>query len=123
MYLPYHSLELSVLGKKSWTNNLVTAASRLPFPEGGIAIAVQPGEDRNVDGKRFISILGSTYIHRDFGVLLWKTLPKQLEDGVIVPNRVEKLSNGLAGIVDGLKRLEDNLVSGVKLVAFPQETI
>ncbi|KAJ7505083.1 chaperonin 10-like protein [Mycena galericulata] len=92
--------------------------------KGGLAIAVLPGENRNVDGKRFISIIGATtHIHREFGVLLWKTLPKQVADGVIVPNRVEKLPNGLAGIVDGLKKMEDNLVSGVKLVVFPQETV
>ncbi|KAJ7442714.1 chaperonin 10-like protein [Mycena galericulata] len=79
--------------------------------KGGLAIAVLPGEIRNVDGKRFISIIGATtHIHREFGVLLWKTLPKQVADGVIVPNRVEKLPNGLAGIVGGLKKMEDNLV-------------
>ncbi|KAJ7505084.1 GroES-like protein [Mycena galericulata] len=97
-------------------------ASFATLAEGGIAVAVLPGGERSVDGKRFISIAGSTHIHRDFGVLLWKALPKQVADGLIVPNRVEKLPNGLAGIVDGLKRLEDNLVSGVKLVTFPQET-
>ncbi|KAJ7441499.1 GroES-like protein [Mycena galericulata] len=98
-------------------------ASFATLADGGIAIAVLPGENRNVDGKRFISILGSTHIHRDFGVLLWKTLPKQVAEGIIVPNRVEWLPNGLAGIVDGLTRLENHLVSGVKLVAFPQETV
>ncbi|KAJ7442719.1 GroES-like protein [Mycena galericulata] len=90
---------------------------------GGIAIAVLPGDDKDVDGKKFITVYGSTHMHREFGVLLWKTLPKQVADGVIVPNRVEKLPNGLGGIVDGLKKMEDNLVSGVKLVAFPQETL
>ncbi|KAJ7442732.1 GroES-like protein [Mycena galericulata] len=99
------------------------AASFATLAEGGIAIAVLPGEDWNVDGKRFVSILGSTHITREFSVRLWKTLPKQVADGIIVPNRVEKLPNGLAGIPDGLKSLEDHLVSGVKLVAFPQETI
>ncbi|KAJ7442735.1 chaperonin 10-like protein [Mycena galericulata] len=98
-------------------------ASFATLAEGGIAIAVHQGEDRNVDGKRFISIVGSTtYIHREFGALLWKTLPKQLADGIIVPNRLEKLPDGLTGIVGGLKRMEENLVSGVKLVFFPQET-
>ncbi|KAJ7504963.1 chaperonin 10-like protein [Mycena galericulata] len=97
-------------------------ASFATLAEGGIAIAVLPGADRDADGKKLISIQGSTFIHQDFGVLLWKALPKQVADGVIVPNRVEKLPNGLAGIVDGLKKMEDNLVSGVKLVVFPQET-
>ncbi|KAJ6558805.1 GroES-like protein [Mycena vulgaris] len=97
-------------------------ASFAILAQGGIAIAVQAGAERDEDGKKFISIVGSPHIHREFGALLWKALPKQVADGVIVPNRVEKLPNGLAGIVDGLKKLEGNLVSGVKLVAFPQET-
>ena len=37
------------------------------------------------------------------------------------PNRVEILPGGLNGIVDGLERLRHNQVSGVKLVAHPQE--
>ncbi|KAJ7508956.1 GroES-like protein [Mycena galericulata] len=98
-------------------------ASFAALAEGGIGIAVLPGEDRNVDGKKFFSIFGSTHAHREFGVILWKELPKQVADGVIVPNRVERVPNGLAGIVDALKKMEDNLVSGVKLVAFPQETV
>ncbi|KAJ7435465.1 GroES-like protein [Mycena galericulata] len=98
-------------------------ASFETLAEGGIAIAVLPGEDRNVDGKRFKSFYFSPHFHRDFGVLVWKTLAKQVADGIIVPNRVEKLPNGLAGVADGLKRHEDHLVSGVKLVVFPHETV
>ncbi|KAJ7442715.1 chaperonin 10-like protein [Mycena galericulata] len=90
---------------------------------GGIAIAILPGDDKDVDGKKFIFVLGSTHVHREFGILMWKTLPKHVADGVIVPNRVEKLPNGLGGIVDGLKKMENNLISGLKLVAFPQETV
>ena len=37
------------------------------------------------------------------------------------PNRVEISPGGLNGIVDGLERLRHNQVSGVKLVAHPQE--
>lgn len=38
------------------------------------------------------------------------------------PNNVEALPNGLAGIPDGLKRLQANKISGKKLIALPQET-
>lgn len=38
------------------------------------------------------------------------------------PNKIEVLPNGLAGIIDGLLRLENNQVSGYKLIAKPQET-
>ncbi|KAF9562558.1 GroES-like protein [Agrocybe pediades] len=45
-----------------------------------------------------------------------------LEKGLIIPNPVEVLPNGLEGIIDGLKRLEADQVSRLKLVARPQET-
>ncbi|KAJ7650827.1 chaperonin 10-like protein [Roridomyces roridus] len=93
--------------------------------EDGIVVAIQRGvADRDVGGKRLIHIAGSPYapINKDFGPRLWRMLTGQVEEGTIVPNRVEKLPGGLAGIVDGLKRMENNAVSGVKLVVFPQET-
>ncbi|KZT20586.1 GroES-like protein [Neolentinus lepideus HHB14362 ss-1] len=37
------------------------------------------------------------------------------------PNRIEVLPNGLAGIAGGLKRLENDAVSGLKLIARPQD--
>ncbi|THU75129.1 hypothetical protein K435DRAFT_881551 [Dendrothele bispora CBS 962.96] len=37
------------------------------------------------------------------------------------PNRVEDLPNGIGGIVDGLERLKKDQVSGVKLIAHPQD--
>ncbi|KAH9921855.1 chaperonin 10-like protein [Fomitopsis serialis] len=52
-----------------------------------------------------------------------KQLTTWLKEGVIKPNRVEVLPNGLEGIVDGLERLRNHSVSGVKLVAHPQETV
>lgn len=39
------------------------------------------------------------------------------------PNRVEILPDGLNGIVDGLARLRAEKVSGIKLIAHPQETV
>lgn len=38
------------------------------------------------------------------------------------PNRVEVLPGGLDGVESGIKRLRDNLVSGMKLVVRPGET-
>ncbi|KAF9527423.1 GroES-like protein [Crepidotus variabilis] len=45
-----------------------------------------------------------------------------LEAGVIKPNRLEVLDGGLNAVYEGIKRLENNQVSGVKLVVNPQET-
>ncbi|EJD07037.1 GroES-like protein [Fomitiporia mediterranea MF3/22] len=60
---------------------------------------------------------------RQLGASLQSKLTRLLETGAIKPNRVEVLPNGLAGIPDGLKRLKENKVSGVKLVARPFETV
>ncbi|KAJ7626102.1 GroES-like protein [Roridomyces roridus] len=89
--------------------------------EGGVAVAIQGGEDKDVGGRKLIHIILGAHGDGEFGEGMWKALGRQLEEGVIVPNRVEILPNGLRGIIDGLKRMEDNAVSGVKLVALPQE--
>ncbi|KAJ7866091.1 GroES-like protein [Mycena olivaceomarginata] len=60
--------------------------------------------------------------HTLFGKLMIEELPKMLEKGVIVTNRIEVLPTGLAAIPDALDRLKAGGVSGVKLVAHPQET-
>ncbi|KAJ6503877.1 GroES-like protein [Mycena sanguinolenta] len=57
-----------------------------------------------------------------FGKHIIEELPKMLEKGVIVPNRIEVLPNGLAGIPDALERMKAGGVSGVKLIAHPQES-
>ncbi|KAJ6560400.1 chaperonin 10-like protein [Mycena capillaripes] len=59
--------------------------------------------------------------HSTFGKLIMENLPKMLEKGIIVANRYEVLPNGVAGILEGMGRLQKETVSGVKLVAHPQD--
>ncbi|KAJ7462170.1 GroES-like protein [Mycena latifolia] len=61
--------------------------------------------------------------HTTFGKLIIKNLPEMLEKGVVVANRSEVLQNGIAGIPGGLERMQKGAVSGVKLVAHPQESL
>ncbi|KAJ6571405.1 chaperonin 10-like protein, partial [Mycena capillaripes] len=49
-------------------------------------------------------------------------LPKMIEKGAVVANRIEVLPKGLAGISDALDRMKAGGVSGVKLVAHPQDS-
>ncbi|KAJ3825189.1 GroES-like protein [Lentinula raphanica] len=102
------------------------AACIAAIAEGGQVVDVNPEVEAKDpgNGKRVILVFGTSHHppHREFGKILWKTLPKLVQDGAIVPNRVEKLPNGLAGIDEGLQKMKANKVSGVKLVAFPQET-
>ncbi|KAI0694764.1 GroES-like protein [Earliella scabrosa] len=56
------------------------------------------------------------------GVEIYMRLTEWLETGVIVPNRVEVLPGGLAGIPEGCERMKNNQVSGEKLVVRIEET-
>ncbi|KAI9061170.1 GroES-like protein [Trametes sanguinea] len=75
-------------------------------------------------GKRVGYASGSVWLPhgRDCGLVLFKHLTQWLQKGMLKPNPVEVLPNGLAGIPEGLARMKANKVSGKKLVAKPQET-
>jgi len=45
-----------------------------------------------------------------------------VEKGWLKPNDIEVLPNGLAGIPEGLARMQSDQVSKLKLVVHPQET-
>ncbi|KAE9404930.1 GroES-like protein [Gymnopus androsaceus JB14] len=84
-------------------------------------------EDAEATGRKTYGVFASTRIpsNIEFGKLMWKNISKLLEDGIIKPNRVEHVPNGLAGIAGALPRFEGGSagVSGVKLVVNPQETL
>ncbi|TFK27957.1 GroES-like protein [Coprinopsis marcescibilis] len=97
---------------------------QLLAPGGQLAIvllpAVEPKDDKAIIGVVVLKTL--PYYVRLLRDLYANSLTGWLEDGSIKPNRVETLPNGLDGIMEGLKRLEEDKVSGAKLVALPQET-
>ncbi|KAJ7617619.1 GroES-like protein [Mycena polygramma] len=64
---------------------------------------------------------GAVPAHTTFGKYIISELPKLIEKGLIGANRIEVLPKGLAGIPDGLERMKAGSVSGVKLVAHPQD--
>lgn len=97
-------------------------------------------------GKSLVKVFGNVHPenNRKTGVALYNKLTELLATGSVIvsleylnfmghvrarltfflvqPNRVDILPGGLAGIPAGLERLKNNQVSGVKLVARPQET-
>jgi len=91
---------------------------------GGTTVFVLPGQIDAVAGKEFVSALGIFgFPHtRPLGERLYAHLTQLVEEGHIRPNRVEVLSGGLGAVRAGLDRLENDLVSGTKLVIHPQET-
>ncbi|KAK7459553.1 hypothetical protein VKT23_009536 [Stygiomarasmius scandens] len=96
------------------------------LPNGGQLVITLPDEIRDKiegDGKRVVHVYANAHLdfNRGFASTAFEKLPKLLEEGIIVPNKVEDLPGGLEGIVDGLNKLKNNQVSGVKLVAHPQD--
>ncbi|KAI0794255.1 GroES-like protein [Fomes fomentarius] len=60
--------------------------------------------------------------NKKLGEEVYARLTEWLEKGVVVPNRVEVLPGGLAGVLEGTDRMKNGMVSGTKLVVRPQET-
>ncbi|CAA7269957.1 unnamed protein product [Cyclocybe aegerita] len=97
----------------------------LVAPGGQLVIDFTPAV-KSQDGKTVIFFLAGLRMPNNLELL--ETLYHEkiagfLERGVIKPTRLEVLPNGLAGIVDGLRRLEADQISGLKLIAHPQETL
>ncbi|KAI0655761.1 GroES-like protein [Cubamyces menziesii] len=96
---------------------------------GGVLVLVLPDVipaelKKEGDNKTVVQAYGNVHPpqNRQVGVDLYARLTEWLQTGKLVPNRIEVLPNGLAGIPEGLERLENNKVSGTKLIARPQET-
>lgn len=56
------------------------------------------------------------------GAKMWKDLERMLREGEIRPNRVEVLPGGLGGVEEGIQRMAERKVSGVKVVVRVDET-
>ncbi|TFY82413.1 hypothetical protein EWM64_g1605 [Hericium alpestre] len=97
-------------------------------PKGTLVVSHDPvvgklGEEAE-DSKRVELVWGSTTDSdwHEIGNDIWAHLTGLLETGAVKPNKVEVLPDGLAGIPAGVERVGQGKVSGVKLVAHPQET-
>ncbi|RXW19602.1 hypothetical protein EST38_g6248 [Candolleomyces aberdarensis] len=96
---------------------------------GQIATVVKPlsfiEERGRKEGKSVAWVSAKKEIPQNahFLPVLWPHVTGLLEGGDLKPNRVQILPNGLHGIVGGLQLLQEDKVSGVKLVARPQETV
>lgn len=56
------------------------------------------------------------------GAKMWRDLERMLEVGEIRPNRLEVLSGGLAAVQEGVQRIAQGTVSGMKLVVKVPDT-
>ncbi|KAF5342137.1 hypothetical protein D9611_002031 [Ephemerocybe angulata] len=89
----------------------------------GKVISVAAGVEYKGDDLGQKSVFSFTVLNKpEHMKTLWPAVTSLLETKALVPQRFEILPGGLEGIVDGLGRLEKGEVSGVKLVARPEET-
>ncbi|KAG6879795.1 hypothetical protein C0992_011593 [Termitomyces sp. T32_za158] len=90
---------------------------------GGNLITVLPLSITKNDNLNHTQVTGILRLPQNMELLagLYAKLSQFLEEGAIKasPNRFKVLPGGLEGIITGLKELENNQVSGVKLVARP----
>ncbi|KIL62428.1 hypothetical protein M378DRAFT_81236 [Amanita muscaria Koide BX008] len=92
--------------------------------DGEIALVLPDAIKSKVEGRKVhpVAAFATLPQHHELATIFFKNITSLLAEGVLKPTPVEVLPNGLTGITDGLKRLENNQVSGIKLVARPQET-
>ncbi|KAG5720977.1 Zinc-type alcohol dehydrogenase-like protein C2E1P3.01 [Termitomyces sp. T112] len=125
---------------KTEIKKLTTMPIDIVYDAISLATTQQTGNDLLVPGGSLVTVLNLAITKNKFvghtqvyGILrlpqnkellegLYAKLTHYLEQGMIIPNRVQLLAGGLEGIVEGLKEMENDRVSGVKLVVRPWET-
>ncbi|CAE6481068.1 hypothetical protein ACGC1H_005209 [Rhizoctonia solani] len=95
-----------------------------PVPGARLSLLLAPVEslkEKNSGDKVIVDqVFGSSYMFRDLSVPFWQKVEEWTKKGEIVPNRVQLVNGGLAGIPEALD-LSRKGVSGVKIVVRPQE--
>ncbi|KAG6806083.1 hypothetical protein H0H93_003558, partial [Arthromyces matolae] len=86
--------------------------------KGGSLCVLLPPEVEAEEDKPIYHIYGKFTLPytKDLGATYYSKFTELLEAGDIKPNKVEVVEGGLGGIVAGLKRMELDQVSGVKLI-------
>ncbi|GJE98512.1 zinc-binding alcohol dehydrogenase family protein [Phanerochaete sordida] len=74
--------------------------------------------------KEYVFIIAGPFMPHAhaLGVSFYQHLTQLFESGDLKPSKPEVLPDGLTGVIAGLEKLKNGKVSGVKLVAHPQET-
>ncbi|TFK71494.1 GroES-like protein [Pluteus cervinus] len=86
-------------------------------------VLVKSVTEKEGNGKEVFHVVGvrNNPVHRELLVDAYKYWSDWAKTGLLQPSRVEVLPGGLAGIEPGLRKLENDQVSGIKLVAHPQD--
>ncbi|KIK59145.1 hypothetical protein GYMLUDRAFT_44901 [Collybiopsis luxurians FD-317 M1] len=98
-------------------------ASLACTPDGETLVSSLPTQvvELGNSGKKFFSPMAVVHLPecREFGKVICGRLEKWVDKGVIKPSPVEMIPAGFQAVIDGLNRLRNNQVSGVKLVGRP----
>ncbi|KAJ3518867.1 hypothetical protein NMY22_g13467 [Coprinellus aureogranulatus] len=92
---------------------------------GGHVVSVNPiAKVKPPEGKTFAAFTAGKGdpVNRPHLVKLWAEVTRLLESGEIKPANLEVIPGGLRGVEEGVKRIDDGKVSGVKLVVHVEET-
>ncbi|CAE6457693.1 unnamed protein product [Rhizoctonia solani] len=113
---------VSIDSTQSLAFDVLTTPSPVPGARLSVLLnPVDPLKKKNAEGKIVVDhIFGSSQMPRDLRVSFWKQVGQWIEQGELVPNRVQLVNGGLAGIPAALD-LSRKGVSGVKLVIRPWE--
>ncbi|KAJ2914807.1 hypothetical protein MD484_g5607, partial [Candolleomyces efflorescens] len=105
--------------------NTQHVAMSLLSPGGNLVVVREPIFQSGFNEKTISAVLALKHVPQNIQLLrsLWANMANLLEDGTIKPIKVEVVPGGLDGVRGGLERLEEQTVSGVKLVVHPQETL
>jgi NADPH:quinone reductase-like Zn-dependent oxidoreductase len=113
---------ISIDSTQSLAFDVLTTPS--PVPGARLSIVLNPVDSlkkKNAEDKIVVDeIFGSSQMFRDLSVPFWKKIAQWIEQGKLVPNPVQLVNGGLAGIPAALD-LSRKGVSGVKLVVRPWE--
>jgi len=93
-------------------------------PNGSLILTLRPAINEPRGNRWVVQTYGLAREqgHEEFAREVYAALPGLLTDGLIKPNKVELVAEGLKGIPAALERLAGGKVSGVKLVAHPRES-
>ncbi|KAJ3535225.1 hypothetical protein NMY22_g6580 [Coprinellus aureogranulatus] len=92
---------------------------------GGHVVSVNPiAKVEPPEGKTFAAFTAGKGdpVNRPHLVKFWAEVTRLLESGEIKPANLEVIPGGLRGVEEGVKRIDEGKVSGVKLVVHVEET-
>ncbi|EST09746.1 Polyketide synthase, enoylreductase [Kalmanozyma brasiliensis GHG001] len=115
------------ISTKDTVDTIVSLLSSAPNKGGKLTTLLATAYDDETENQKLQREKGIVYnrtigsvVHHDkkeFGERWFKLVAKWLGEGKMKPNKVQILEGGLDGVPGGLKLLQENKVSGAKLVA------